>query len=379
MFSFRIRQKHKYSQARLGILRTPHGVIHTPAFVPVATKGAFRGVDFETVKNYGGEIFMMNTFHLFCDNRYKIIERAGGLHKFINWSGPIMTDSGGFQVFSLGFGNEYSTGKVAIFSEEDKLFLKGGGQNLVKVDDYGVDFRSPYDNRRLRLTPELSIKIQQKLGADIIFAFDECTSPLSDYQYTKKAVQRTHRWAEKCLKVFKNKKQVMFGVVQGGEYKDLRKKSAKFIGQLPFFGFGIGGAFGKKTMYRTLAWITPFLPENKPRHLLGIGEPKDIIESVKKGMDLFDCVIPTRWARHATALTSRGRLDLKAAKHLKDQRPLDEKCLCRVCRFYSRAYLCHLVKEKEIFGIMLLAEHNLFWLLNFMKQIRQMIRENKKF
>jgi queuine tRNA-ribosyltransferase len=458
MFSFKIIKKDKNTRARLGILKTPHGIIHTPNIAIVATKGSIRGISFDLAKKFGGEIFMINTFHFFHNDRYKIVEKFGGLHKFLNINYPLMTDSGGFQVFSLGFGLEHGVGKVAdIFPLEtrinadlnaDKRGLNKNRKSLVKIFEEGVEFVSPYDGKKLFLSPELSIKIQKILKADIIFAFDECTSPLSSYEYTKQAMKRTHRWALKCLKefyktrinadlkrinadsIYPNKRpnqlpessdrimiptrikrpnkfypnkepnknlefgpdsgsnlsplnsvsdQVIFGIVQGGEYEDLRKESAKFINSLPFFGFGIGGSLGKskKDIIKVLNWTIPLLNENKPRHLLGIGEVDDIFHSIEQGIDLFDCIIPTRWARHGTAFTYKGRINLKSSKYITDKKPIDPECRCNVCRKYSRAYICHLLKENEIYGIMLLTEHNVFWVLNLFKEIRKAIKENK--
>lgn len=396
MFSFRIIKKDKKTKARLGILKTPHGIIHTPNLAIVATKGAIRGTSFETAKKFGAEIFMINTFHLFLKDRYKTIGKFGGLHKFLNVNHPLMTDSGGFQVFSLGFGIEHGVGKVAnIFPEENSKEIKinvsknkketiyktkeGINKNLVKIYDDGVEFISPYDGQKLFLSPETSIKVQKVLGADIIFAFDECTSPLNDYRYTKKAMERTHRWAIRCLEEFKGtKNQVLFGIVQGGEYEDLRKESANFINSLPFFGFGIGGSLGKnkKDIIKVLNWTIPFLDENKPRHLLGIGEVDDIFNSIELGIDLFDCVIPTRWARHGAAFTFKGRINLRSSKYLNDKKAIDPLCRCPVCKKHSRAYISHLLREKEIYGIMLLTEHNIFWILNLFKEIRKAIKEN---
>jgi tRNA-guanine transglycosylase len=456
-FGFRILKKDKKTKARIGILKTPHGLIHTPTVSIVATKGAIRGLDFDLAYKFGAEIFMINTFHFFYNNRYKIVKKFGGLHKFLNINYPLMTDSGGFQVFSLGFGIEHGVGKIAdIFPLEgeytnksrikneldtnnkytnksrikneldtnnkytnetrirrinrelnknefeknsitfvnnpcdinkdkfvnnscDNIRDKFVNKSLVKIYDEGVEFTSPYDGKKLFFTPELSIEIQKILGADIIFSFDECTSPLSDYEYTKKALERTHNWALRCLKKFKSKNQVMFGIVQGGEYRDLREESARFINSLNFFGYGIGGALGKskKDMHNILEWVIPLLDENKPRHLLGIGEIDDIFEAVERGIDLFDCVIPTRWARHGAVFTYNGRLNLKSNKYLNDKNPIDKNCKCRVCKNFSRAYLAHLMKEKELYGIMLLTEHNVFWILNLMKEIRNSIKEGR--
>jgi queuine tRNA-ribosyltransferase/7-cyano-7-deazaguanine tRNA-ribosyltransferase len=298
-----------------------------------------------------------------------------------------MTDSGGFQVFSLGFGMEHGVGKVAdIFPLEARNqnqsleVARPKGKSLVKIYEEGVEFVSPYDGKKLFLSPELSIKIQKILKADIIFAFDECTSPLSSYEYTKQAMKRTHRWALRCLEEFKGtKNQVMFGIVQGGEYEDLRKESAQFINSLPFFGFGIGGSLGKskKDIIKVLNWTIPLLDENKPRHLLGIGEIDDIFNAIEQGIDLFDCIIPTRWARHGTGFTYKGRINLKSSKYITDKKPIDPECKCNVCQKYSRAYICHLLKEKEIYGIILLTEHNVFWILNLFKEIRKALKNDQ--
>ncbi len=388
MFHFSVLKKDKNSKARLGILKTPHGIIHTPNLAIVATKGAIRGLDFGTAKKFGAEIFMINTFHLFLKEKFKIIEKFGGLHKFLNINYPLMTDSGGFQVFSLGFGMEHGVGKVAdIFPEENieknaskRIGKTGLNKNLVKIYEDGVEFISPYDGKKLFLSPEISIKVQKVLGADIIFAFDECTSPLHNYEYTKKALKRTHKWAIRCLDEFgRSKKQVLFGIVQGGAFEDLRKESAKFINSLSFFGFGIGGSLGKnkKDIIKVLNWTVPYLDKNKPRHLLGIGEIDDIFNSIENDIDLFDCVIPTRWARHSSGFTYKGRINLKSSKYLTDKKPIDPLCKCPVCKKYSRAYVCHLLKEKEIYGVILLTEHNIFWIMNLFKEIRRSIRENR--
>jgi queuine tRNA-ribosyltransferase/7-cyano-7-deazaguanine tRNA-ribosyltransferase len=387
MFNFKIIKKDKNTKARLGILKTPHGIIHTPNISIVATKGSIRGLSFDLAKKFGAEIFMINTFHFFRTERYKIVQKFGGLHKFLNINYPLMTDSGGFQVFSLGFGLEHGVGKVAdIFplevrdQDQSLEIVRTKGKSLVKIYEEGVEFISPYDGKKLFLTPEFSIKIQKILKADIIFAFDECTSPLSSYEYTKQAMERTHRWALRCLEEFKEtKNQVMFGIIQGGEYEDLRKESAKFINSLPFFGFGIGGSLGKskKDIIKVLNWTIPLLDKNKPRHLLGIGEVDDIFNSIEQGIDLFDCVIPTRWARHGTGFTFKGRINLKSSKYLNDKKPIDLECKCTVCKKFSRAYISHLLKENEIYGIMLLTEHNVFWILNLFKEIRKAIKENK--
>lgn len=379
MFQFKILTKDQKTKARSGILKTSRGNIQTPCFVPVATKGAIKGPSFEKIHSFGSDIFMINTFHFFCNNRFDQVTKFKGLHNFIGENYPLMTDSGGFQVFSLGSGWEYGVGKLALVNKNNNIIKK----NKVIIDNDGVSFVSPYNGNKLRMTPEISIKVQEKLGADIIFSFDECTSPLDSYEYTKNSLTRTHNWAKRCIKSFKGNNQVMMGVVQGGPYNDLRKESAQFIGSLPFFGFGIGGSFGgsfgdsKTNMHKIINEVISILPDKKPRHLLGIGEPDDILESVERGIDFFDCVVPTRWARHGTAITYKGRINLRNAKFLNEKKPIDNDCICPICQKYSSAYIHHLLREKEIYGAVLLSEHNLFWILNFMKEIRKAIEENR--
>ncbi len=375
MFDFEV--KKKSGKARTGVLHTPHGKIRTPGFVPVATRGAIKGMSFEDVRELGADIFMVNTFHFYCRKEYETVKRKGGLHGFLNIDYPLMTDSGGFQVFSLGAGWEQGTGKI--YKEEEKENKER--KKRVKIEEDRVVFKSPFDGSKVEITPESSIKAQESLGADIIFAFDECTSPLASYEYQKESLERTRLWGERSLETHTSKEQVMFGIVQGGGFEDLRKKSAETVKNLPFFGFGIGGSFGssygdsKDNMYSILDLVTDILPFEKPRHFLGIGEPEDILESVKRGVDLFDCVIPTRFARHGTAITSRGRINLKSSRYKEDDNPLDEKCSCRTCTGYKRSYLHHLAKKKEIYGIILLMHHNLFFLLGMMKKLREDIEK----
>ncbi len=373
MFGFDIITRSDTSAARTGVFLTPHGKIETPAFVPVATKGALKGTGLDAAISAGAEIFMMNTFHFFCNGRYREVAELGGLHSFIGRDIPIMTDSGGFQVFSLGSGWEQGVGKLA-----DRP-ASGSGKGRVSIDEDGVTFSSPVDGEKLRMTPEISIEVQEALGADIIFAFDECTSPLASREQTESSLGRTHRWAARCINAFKGEGQVMLGVVQGGPYPELRRESAQEIGKMPFFGFGIGGSFGgsygdsKKSMHSILEETIPILPDSKPRHLLGIGEPDDIFEAVERGIDLFDCVIPVRWARHGMAMTGTGRVSMRQVKFLKEKGPIDDECGCRVCRTHSAAYICHLTREGEIYGMALLAEHNLSWILKLMEEIRSSI------
>ncbi len=372
---FKILKKHKKSKARLGLIKTSHGVIHTPAFFPVATKATVKSLTPDDIKEIGFEAILANTYHLYLQPGHKIVKKMGGLHKFMNWSGPITTDSGGFQVFSLGAGFDQNIGKVLKDDNVKNHNIHTG--KLAKVDNDGVNFTSHLDGSLHRFTPEISIKIQEDLGADIIFTFDECTSPLVDYDYTKKSMERTHRWAERCLKAKKNKKQFLFGIVQGGLFKDLRIDSAKFIGQLNFDGFGIGGSFGKGEMKKTIDWVIPCLPEDKPRHLLGIGYLKDIKEAVKRGIDLFDCVYPTRLARHGTFLTNKGELNIFKAVYKIDKKPIMKNCDCYTCRNFSKAYIQHLFKSNEMLAGRLATYHNLSFMYKYMKKIREDIKVDR--
>ncbi len=373
----KILKKDKKSKARLGLVKTPHGNIHTPALFPVAIKATVKSLTPEDVKDIGFEAILANTYHLYLQPGSKLIKKMGGLHKFMNWPGPISTDSGGFQVFSLGAALGTSIGKL--FKGEEGLTSKSSRANkLSKVDEDGVTFTSHIDGSKHRFTPEASIKIQENLGADIIFAFDECTSPLDDYDYTKKSMERTHRWAKRCLKAKKRKDQALFGIVQGGLFEDLRKESAKFIGSLPFDGFGIGGSFGKQEMKNALNWIIPHLPDSKPRHLLGIGYLDDIKSSVKCGIDLFDCVYPTRIARHGTLLTGKGEINILNAKYKDDKKPIMNNCQCYTCRNYTRSYIHHLFKAKEMLAARLATYHNLWFMARFMEGIREKIKEDKR-
>ncbi|MDP2950812.1 MAG: tRNA guanosine(34) transglycosylase Tgt [bacterium] len=397
--AFKVLQKSKKSRARLGVIKTPNGVLHTPAFFPVATLANLKTLDSTDLKNLGLEGVLCNTYHLMLKPGSKIVQKMGGLHKFMNFKGIIATDSGGFQVFSLGSGLEHGVGKIAkIFPGQAKAektanwkelssFFEGRGRkkSLLKIREEGVYFQNHLSGEELFLSPEKSIQTQQELGADIIFAFDECTSPLHDKDYTKLAMERTHRWATRCLQqqqMAKSKeqmaKQMLFGIVQGGEYKDLREKSAEFIGSLDFDGFGIGGSLGKtkNTMHQILDWTIPPLPEDKPRHLLGIGHLEDFEKAIKKGVDLFDCVYPTRVARHGLAILSKTQsINLQKSSFLQDKNPLLKGCLCPTCQNYSRAYICHLIRAKEITGMRLLTLHNLWFFQQFLANIRDKLAQ----
>ncbi len=376
---FEILKKSKKTRARLGLIKTRRGVIHTPAFVPVATQAAIKGLTTDQLKMIGFESLLSNTYHLYLRPGDGLVKKLGGLHKFMNWDRPIWTDSGGFQVFSLGAAIEHGVSKIAnIFPSEGEQehVITGKKEKFTKITEEGVEFKSHLDGSKHFLTPEKSIKIQENLGADMIFAFDECTSPLHDKEYTKNSMERTHRWAKRCLKVFKGKNQALFGIVQGGSYKDLRLKSAKTIGKMGFDGFGIGGSLGKSKadMYKVLDWTIPLLPEKKPRHLLGIGSEEDIWEAVKRGVDTFDCVAPTRLGRNGAALLPGGkRLNLRGADCREDKAPINKNCGCHVCGNYSRAYLNHLFRANEMLGPILLTTHNLFFMEDLLRSVREKI------
>ncbi len=386
---FKILKKSTKHKGRLGVISTPHGDIQTPAFVPVGTQATVKGVTVDQLKKIGIESVLCNTYHLYLRPGDKVVKKMGGLHKFMNWDRPIWTDSGGFQVFSLGYGIEHKVGKFADSLKSLNSLKFKNNKKLTKITEEGVEFRSHIDGSKHFLTPEKSIQIQKNLGADIIFAFDECTSPLSDYEYTKKSMELTHRWAVRSLDEFKSLKfkrlnsetlnQQLYGIVQGGAYKDLREASAKFIGEQNFDGIGIGGSFGssygdsKENMRNVLDWTIPFLPENKPKHLLGIGGVDDIYEAVKRGIDTFDCVHPTRLGRNGTALTKDDNLSLKTSKLLNDKNPIDKKCQCYTCQNHTRAYLTHLFRANEMLGPILTTIHNLYFMEQLMAQCRQSI------
>lgn len=383
--NFKILKKSKISNARLGFLETSHGVIETPSLVPVATQAVVKTLESYEVEQTKSQILIANTFHLHLKPGEKILDKAGGIHKFMNWKHPLMTDSGGFQVFSLGFGQDLNVGKIMnvkdrMGSDADlRTEIKIGTQpKKLKIRQDGVFFRSPIDGRELFIGPKESIKIQEQIGADIIFAFDECTAPLADYEYTKNSLLKTHEWAKICLKA-KKSHQALFGIVQGGRYKDLRIESAKFIAGLEFDGFGIGGEFGgdKKTMIQMLTWVMKELPEKKPRHLLGIGRLEDIEKIIKAGVDTFDCTVPTHYARRGVAFTSEGKLNLKQTKFLKKREPLDKGCVCNVCLIYKKDYICHLLRAGELTALKLLTFHNLWYFNTFIEEIRAKIKSGE--
>ena len=378
MLEFKVLKKSKKSKARLGVLKTKNGIIETPCFVPVATQASVKTLDSQEINKTKTQVLIINAFHLHLKPGEDLIKKAGGLHSFMNCQKPLMTDSGGFQVFSLGFGKDFGIGKILKSKKINQEIKQEQQPNFLKINYDGVVFRSFIDGRKIFLGPKESIQIQEKLGADIIFAFDECTSPIANYQYTKKSLTRTHKWAEECLRVksLKMKNQSMFGVVQGGRFRKLRIESAKFIAKLPFNGFGIGGEFGndKNKMMEMLSWVNKELPEEKPRHLLGVGYLRDIVGIIERGIDLFDCNVPTHYARRGIAFTSGAELNFKKKIFLKDKNPLDKKCFCYVCQNYKRNYIAHLFQAKEITAFKLLTFHNLYFFNSFVEKIRNKIK-----
>lgn len=345
----------KQSGARLGVLHTPHGDIETPIFMPVGTQATVKSMTPEELKEIGSQIILSNTYHLYLRPGHELVKKAGGLHEFMHWDKPILTDSGGFQVFSLG--------------------------PLRKISEEGVEFRSHLDGSKHFLTPEKAMEIQNALGSDIMMAFDECAPYPASREYVKNSLERTTRWLERCKEAHKNpEKQALFGIIQGGMYKDLREQSAKEITAIDLPGYAIGGlSVGepKPMMYDILEHTTPFMPVDKPRYLMGVGSPDDLIEGVIRGVDMFDCVLPTRIARNGTAMTSQGKVVVRNATYAEDFTPLDPECDCYTCRNYTKAYIRHLIKTNEMLGARLITTHNLHFLLKLMENIRQAIREDR--
>jgi tRNA-guanine transglycosylase len=391
---FTTQHRDKESLARTGCLETAHGSVATPAFVAVATRATVKAVEPDVLYKIGVQMIIANAYHLHLRPGEDTLAALGGVHRFSGWDGPIMTDSGGFQVFSLGAGKEHGVGKVAsIFPDETNGGLpsrhqKGG--SLVQLTENGVTFRSIIDGSTHFFSPEGVITLQKKTGADIIFVLDECTSPLHDYSYTKAAMERTHRWAHRALHRFRdatedpvpNPSQKLYGIVQGGAYQDLRQESARVIGEMPFDGFAVGGSLGrsKEEMHQVLDWTIPLLPTEKSRHLLGIGQIDDIFAAVRRGIDTFDCAAPTRMARNGSVLVKRAprhRINLRNARFQADPRPIDETCDCPTCRHHSRAYLRHLCLSGELSFYRLATLHNLRFLVRLMQEIRNAITEDQ--
>jgi queuine tRNA-ribosyltransferase len=347
-------KKSNESSARLGVLHTPHGSIDTPVFMPVGTQATVKAMTPEELEDIGAQIVLSNTYHLYMRPGEELIEKAGGLHKFMHWNHPILTDSGGFQVFSLS--------------------------NLRDIKEEGVTFRSHIDGSKHFISPEKAVEIQTSLGSDIMMCFDECLPYPCEWEYASQSLNRTIRWAKRCKEAHKNvEKQALFGIIQGGMYKDLRERSAREMVEIDFPGYSIGGlSIGepKPIMYDVLDWTVYLMPENKPRYLMGIGSPDCLLEGVIRGIDMFDCVLPTRIARNGTVFTSHGKLVVRNAEYSKDFKPLDEECDCYTCRNYSRAYIRHLFKAKEILGARLTTIHNLHFLIKLMSRIRQSIKDD---
>ena len=373
MFHFEIHKKLEGTLARAGVIHTPHGDIATPAFIVVGTKATVKAMTPEMVRACGADAVLGNTYHLYLQPGDDIVKRGGGISEFMNWHGPTFTDSGGFQVFSLGeaFGTKVS--KVASGDEKMVSEKKGDKNKLATIDEEGVTFKSHLNGDMHRITPERSMQIQWNLGADIIFA--ECTSPLADHAYQRTAMDRTHRWAQRCIDEHEaldpDNVQALFGVVQGGRHEDLRKESAETLAAMKFDGFGIGGSFNKKDMASAVGWVNQILPEDKPRHLLGIGDPIDIFLGVEAGCDTFDCVTPTRLARHGHVYTRTGVINLRNGQYKDDFSPIDVETPSPASLNYTRAYLAHLYRSNEMLAATLCSQHNVYFIVNLVKEIRQ--------
>jgi queuine tRNA-ribosyltransferase len=349
--AFSVHKQDADSAARLGSLRTPHGSAPTPLFAPVGTQATVKTLSPRDLQELGTDLVLANTYHLYLRPGADLIERLGGLHRFMGWHGPILTDSGGYQVFSLA--------------------------HMRRVDQDGVTFRSHIDGSLHRFTPETVIAIEEQLGADIIMVLDECPDPL-DRAYNQEALRRTHAWAERCLAAHRRSDQALFGIVQGGVFPDLRADSARFLAQLGFPGYAVGGlAVGetKAQMAATLEITCPLLPADKPRYLMGVGAPEDILESVARGVDMFDSVLPTRLARNGSLLTRTGRINIRNAQHAESEDPIEAGCTCYACQHFTRAYLRHLFKAGEVLGLRLATLHNLSFMVHFMAQVRQAIAD----
>ena len=377
---FEITRKSKKSKARIGIIHTASGDIETPVFLPVATKGVIKTLTNQEVLGIGFKALLMNTYHLYLKPGDRFIKKQGGLHKFLNWNYPIITDSGGFQVFSLGLGIEHNIGKYANWfaDPEIKIQKQNPNKKLAKIYSWGVEFQSHLDGSWHKLTPQKSIEIQENLDSDLGFALDECTSPFSDYNYTKESLIRTHNWAIQSLKSKTRKDFLLFGVVQGGLWKDLRIESAKFISSLDFNGFGIGGPVGKdqREMLKIAQWVLEVLPQEKPKHMLGIGHPNDLEPLIKLGIDSFDCVAPARYARHGYAFYKNKKLNLNKSIYLNDLKPIDRDCNCYTCQNFSRQYLSYLFRISEFLAMRLLTIHNLFYMFKKIEEIKNKIRKD---
>jgi queuine tRNA-ribosyltransferase len=348
---FELLASDQHSKARRGQLKTAHGVIDTPAFMPVGTQGSVKGVSPRELRELNAQIILGNTYHLFVRPGLDVIKHLGGLHNFMSWDGPILTDSGGFQIFSLA--------------------------KLRKITDEGVDFQNHIDGARAFISPEIAMEIQAALGSDIAMVLDECVPYPCEYDYAAKSAELTARWAKRCKTVAAHStvttKQLVFGIIQGGTFDDLRRESAQAIVELDFDGYAIGGVSvgePEEEMMRAVESVEPFLPANRPRYAMGLGTPPQMLEMVARGMDMFDCVLPTRLARNGTAFTAAGTLNLKNAEFAPDKRPIEQNCACPACREFTRGYIRHLIKAEEILGLRLITLHNLHFYLNLMSRAR---------
>lgn len=360
---------------RTGVIQTPHGDIRTPAFIAVGTKATVKALTPEQIGATGVQAILSNTYHLYLEPGERIVAAAGGLSKFSGWGGPTMTDSGGFQVFSLGSAYKRGVTKVARDPLPELVEESGNSNRLARVDEDGVEFISPKDGSIHRFTPERSIEIQHVIGADILVAFDECTSPQDPRAYQEEALERTHRWALRSLEKHQELggEQALYGVVQGGKYQDLREYSARTLAGYEFDGFAIGGSFTKEDIGTAVRWVNNILPEDRPRHLLGIGEPVDLFLGIENGVDTFDCVAPTRQGRTGALYTRSGRINIRNARFVSEFVPIDAECDCYTCRRFTRAYLAHLFRSEEMLAATLASIHNLRFVVRLVDTIRERI------
>lgn len=381
---FKILKEHSNGRARVGEIHTAHGIIKTPAFIPVGTKATVKSLTPEQIESLGAQAVLANTYHLYLEPGEGIVNKSGGLQKFMHWDKPTFTDSGGFQVFSLGAAFGYSISKITK-GNEDEIMLpfeqevaegqRKSNAGKARIDENGVTFRSHIDGSAHYFTPEKAIEIQHTLGADIIFAFDECTSPMEGEHYQKRSLDRTHRWAKRCLDFHQSKdnseRQALYAVIQGGRFEHLRKESAQFLGGMDFDGYGIGGSFAKEDMSSGVLWANEFLPKEKPRHLLGIGEVEDLFMGVENGCDTFDCVAATRIARNGQVYTRTGKINLFNEKFKEDFEVIDNECDCYTCQHFTKAYLSHLFRAKEMLGATLATIHNLRFIVRLVDEMRE--------
>jgi len=391
-FKFRVEKELQPSKSnskplgRVGVITTPHGEIKTPAFIPVGTKATVKSVLPESIKDLDAQAVLSNAYHLYLQPGPEVVDEAGGLGSFMNWPGPTFTDSGGFQVLSLGVGYKKVIAMDSSTVQADDV-MATDKDRLAHVDDDGVTFKSHLDGSMHRFTPEVSMQVQHKIGADIIFAFDECTTLLNTRNYQEKSLDRTFAWAKRCISEHEKLTiershrpyQALFGVVQGAQYEDLRRKAAKDLASLDFDGFGIGGALDKNKLGTIVNWVNEELPVNKPRHLLGIGEPDDLFVGVENGADTFDCVAASRVARNNAVYGLDGRFNISVSAFKRDFSPIDESCGCYTCKKYTKSYLNHLIKGKEMLSSTLLTIHNEYFIVNLVAKMRQCIIDGNFF